>query len=69
MLTNSISWGGRMRILKDHYQLPKDFPFLIGDGVIEFHKKGEDPYCHWHECLEITMIKSGTGGYYNIQQL
>lgn len=52
-----------MKIIKDEILLDRHFPFSISPGVMApgFNMGGIH---HWHECLEISYVKSGRGRYY-----
>lgn len=43
--------------------LDKQFPVRITDGELAPHYNMGGIY-HWHECLEISFVKSGTGRYF-----
>ncbi|MCX7842893.1 MAG: AraC family transcriptional regulator [Clostridia bacterium] len=51
-----------MNIFKEDIRLPSDFPVRIGKACIERPFSGDKVY-HWHECLEITYVNSGSGFY------
>lgn len=50
-----------MKFTKMDIELDKDFPLKLMDAIITPNQK-ELSY-HWHECLEISYVKSGRGRY------
>lgn len=52
-----------MNIKKDEFHLDKRFPFELMDLKIQPYDNMNRIH-HWHECLEISFIRSGTGRYY-----
>lgn len=52
-----------MLLKKDIIPLSKDFPFNLYNTT-EKPNKNEELIYHWHDCLEITYVKSGKGCYY-----
>ena len=52
-----------MKIQKDNIILDKQYPFHISDSRLPAgHDMGK--IYHWHECLEISYVKSGRGRYF-----
>ena len=51
-----------MKIRKDDIPLDIEFPFSIADSIMPPYYNMGGIY-HWHECLEISFVKSGTGRY------
>jgi len=52
-----------MKIRKEDIILDKQFPLHITDIELAPHYNMGGVY-HWHECLEISFVKSGTGRYF-----
>lgn len=52
-----------MNIVNSVIPLSEDFPFSA--FYSEIKPAGNEPLCyHWHECFEISFVKSGSGVYY-----
>lgn len=51
-----------MNLTKDVIPLRDDFPFNSFEAIISNDKTHLN--IHWHECLEISFVKSGEGVYY-----
>lgn len=52
-----------MNIRKDNIIFDRYFPFNISDGVMPPGYNMGGMY-HWHDCLEISYVKTGRGRYY-----
>lgn len=52
-----------MEYRKDNQNLDKEFPFKLSDSILAPFYNMNRIY-HWHECLEISYVKSGRGRYY-----
>lgn len=52
-----------MQIREEPQNLDKAFPFSIGEIRIRNDPAKKDVF-HWHDCLEITCIREGSGRYY-----
>ena len=51
-----------MEILYDKIPLPSDFPFALSDmKLAPFYSMSE--HFHWHDCFELSFVKSGNGVY------
>lgn len=55
--------GEHMNIVKTVIPLEDEFPFKAYDAEIGRNNKDSLTF-HWHECLEISFVKSGEGMYY-----
>lgn len=49
--------------MKENIALDKNFPLDVYDVELGRRKGGKDFY-HWHDCFEITLIRSGAAVYY-----
>lgn len=52
-----------MNVIKRNFPLLHNFPFSASDTTI-VHTEEENIIYHWHECLEISFVRSGKGVYY-----